>query len=164
MNDSIPTSLAASLERITAAELSPVARLGHVVLMLVAAAMTILVASLLLTEPALPTRTSAAFTVLVAMGLCWTTYAGWALTHRRGLLANLRVVAGRMAVTFTAVFVLGSLGLAIATGKTSLFLAAGLGAAMLLVAVGLLVRAKRHFALLQARREALEDELRKQGE
>lgn len=164
MHDPIPAGLRASLERITAAELSPVARLGHVALMLVAAAMTIVVTSLLLTEPALPTRTSAAFAVMAVMGLSWTAYAGWALTHRRGLLANLRVVAGRMAVTFTMVFVLGALALALVAGKTSLYLAAALGSAMLLIAVGLLMRAKRDVAALQARRHALEAEIKAGGE
>jgi hypothetical protein len=160
MNDPIPAELAASLERITAAELSPVARLGHVALMLVAAAMSIVLVSLLLTEPALPARTQVAFIVMLVIGLSWTAYAGWALAHRRGLLANLRVVAGRLAVSFTSVFVLGALGLALATGTTAFYLAAGLGAGMLLLAIGLLLRAKRHLANLQARYRALEDQIK----
>lgn len=159
MSGLLSPELAASLERITAAELSSIARLGHVALMLVAAAMSIAVASLLVTEPALPPRTRAAFVVMVVIGLSWTVYALWVLTYKRGLLANLRVVAGRMAVTFTSIFVLGALSLGIATGTTGFYLAAGLGAGMLAVAIGLLVRANRHRANLQARCRALESEI-----
>jgi hypothetical protein len=160
MNEDLSPELAASLARITAAELSPAARLGHVLLLLAAAAISIVIASLLATEPTLPLRTRLSFALMLAMGLSWIVYSTWALTHVRSLLANLRVVAGRMAVAFTAAFAFGALGLGIATGTTGFYLASGLGAGMLAIAIGLLVRAHRHLANLQARRRALESDIK----
>ncbi|MEU1240931.1 hypothetical protein ABZ388_11255 [Micromonospora parva] len=46
------------------------------------------------TEPELPTRTSVAFAALVAIGLCWAAFGGWAVTRRTPLFARDRVVAG----------------------------------------------------------------------
>lgn len=66
-------SIVAGLERLARTELSLGTRLAHVLLALVASAMTIVVVSLLQTEPALPPRTMTAFG-------CWLSSAsdGWA--------------------------------------------------------------------------------------
>ena len=63
---------------------SPVRALS-VALLLVAAAMTAVVASLWLTEPTLPTRTAVACGVMTLMGLSWMVSSGWVLTTRRPL-------------------------------------------------------------------------------
>jgi uncharacterized membrane protein len=155
-----PTSTPdASLERLTAAALSAPARFGHVALLLAALAMSIVLTSLLATEPALPMQTRLPFAVMLAMALSWVGYATWVLRHRWTLLANHRIVAGRMAVSFTTIFTLAALSAGIVAGQPGLFLAAGLGAALLAVAVVLLVRAHRNFDRLQARRLELEREL-----
>ena len=102
-----PTPPTADLRRLLDAELSLRSRLGYVALLLASAAMTAVIASLWLTEPTLPTRTAVAFAVLTLIGLSWIVFSGWVLTRRRPLFGRDGLVAGRMAVTFTAAFVVG---------------------------------------------------------
>jgi hypothetical protein len=155
---SLPMS-AAALRHLADAELSLRSRLGYVALLLSSLTMTGVVAALWLTEPALPLRTHMGFAVMSAIGLSWVVFALWVLTHRRVLLARHRIVAGRMAVTFSLVFVIGALAVGYATGAAAAFAAAAVGVVMLTAAVVLLVRAHRTFARLAERRRALEREL-----
>ena len=138
------------------AELSLKARVAHVALLLVALIATAGLLSLWLTEPALPARTHAAFALLVAINVSWTLYALRVLTHRRVLFARHRIIAGRMAVTFTSVFLAGAVAVGVTTGAAAAFLAAGLGVGMLVAAVAVLARAHRAHARLTARRLELE--------
>lgn len=149
----------AAVRQLADAELSVPSRLGHIALLLAAVGMTVLVASLWLTEPALPLRTHVAFGVMTAIGLSWNALAIWVLTTRRILFARHRIVAGRMAVTFTAAFTTGALAMAAATGAAAALAAAGTGVVMVAVAVVILRRAHRASARLMARRDMLEREL-----
>ncbi len=151
-----PETLAGDLRRLTAQELSLPSRLRYVALLLVAATLSTVVIALLATEPTLPRRTSMALGVLAIIGVSWTTFATWVLTHRRVLLAGHRVVAGRLAVVFCGVFVVGALAVGLTTSRVSPFAAAAMGAVMLAVALALLSRARRQFAQLSRRREELE--------
>ena len=157
MNQTDP--LSAALRRITDEALSPLSRAAHVALMLVSLAMTILLVSLLATEPALPMRTQVSFGAMTAIGLAWVAYASWVLRHRRSLLANQRVVAARMALVFSLAFTAGAAWLGFADGQPAMRWAAGLGAVMAAVAIGILVRAHRHRAGLLARRRQLEQQI-----
>jgi hypothetical protein len=157
--DFVSPSPSAELRRLVAAELSLPSRIRYVGLLLVAVAMTVLVLSLLLTEPSLPVRAQIAFAVLAMIGLSWTGFATWVLTRRRALFAYDKVIAGRMAVLFTCVFLGGAVALGLTTGRTALFAAAALGVVMLGGAVVQLVRAQRTFAALTARRDALAREI-----
>ena len=158
--DYTPSPMSASaLQRLADAELSVRSRLGHVALLLVALMMTSVIGALWLTEPALPRRTQLAFGVMIAAGLSWAAFALWVLARRRVLLARHGIVAGRMAVTFTALFLAGALAVGYETGGRAPYTAAGLGVVMLGGAVATLVRAHRTFARLTARRRALELEL-----
>jgi hypothetical protein len=150
---------AAALQRLADAELSMGARLGHVALLLVALMMSSVIAALWLTEPALPGRTQLAFGMMIVIGLSWVAFALWVLTHRRVLLARHRIVAGRMAVTFTALFLAGALAAGYQTGGRAAFAAASLGVVMLGAAVAVLLHAHRTVARLTARRRTLELEL-----
>jgi len=152
-------NLSATLRRITDQSLSPLARAGHVALLLVSLAMTILLVSLLATETALPTRTQVSFGAMTAIGLAWAAYASWVLRHRRSLLANQRVVAARMALVFSLVFTTGAGWLGFVDGQPAMRWAASLGAVMAAVATGILVRAHRHRAGLLARRHQLEQQI-----
>ena len=154
-----PDQLSATLRRITDESLSPVSRAAHVALLLVSLALTIVLVSLLATEPALPTRTLVSFGSMTAIGLAWVAYASWVLRHRRSLLANQRVVAARMALLFSLVFTGGAGWLGFADGQPAMRWAASLGAVMAAVAIGILVRAHRHRAGLLARRRQLEKEI-----
>ena len=156
----LPSAPSASSARaLMHGELSTLARFGHVALLLVAAAMTLAVGSLWATEPSLPVRTHVAFAAIVLIGSAWVVYATWTLSSRRPLLGRHRVVAGRMAVTFTSVFVIGCVLTAMTTGHPAGYAAAGLGGLMLAVAVWLLVRARREVARLTARRAEIERRL-----
>lgn len=156
---SLPAESAAALQRLLDMELSLPSRLGYVALLLVALTMTAVIAALWATEPVLPLRTHIAFALMVAIGLSWIIFSVWALTHRRILFARHQVVAGRMAVTFTTVFLLGTLVVGYSTGRPEAYKASAVGMALVGLAVVVLVRAKRTFAHLLARRDALAREL-----
>jgi hypothetical protein len=145
-----------SIRRLANGELSLAARLGYVALLLAAAAMSTVVLSLWLTEPVLPARTQAAFGVMSLIGFAWSVFALWALSARRPLFARDRLIAGRMAVTFAAVFVAGALAAVIVSGSAAAWSALSSGGALLALAVGVWRGARRRVAALSARRSALE--------
>jgi hypothetical protein len=147
------------LPRLLDAELSRPSRFRHVALLLGSLTMTIIVVSLWLTEPALPTRTQAAFGLMIVIGLSWAAFAVWVLIARRTLLGRDSIVAGRMAVSFTTMFIVGALTLGYMNGGTAPYAAAAMGLGLLAAAVALLVRAQRRVTALTTRREALEREL-----
>jgi hypothetical protein len=151
-----PSSLSDELRQLTVLELSLPSRLRYVCLLLAAATMTAIVTALLVTEPALPTRAAIALGVLAVIGLSWVVFAAWVLTRRRVLLGRHRLVAGRLAVVFSSVFVMGALAVGFVTASAPPFAAAALGVVMLAIAVAMLVRARRQFARLSARRAELE--------
>jgi len=155
----LPTGSAAALQRLVDAELSLPSRLGYVALLLAALTMTTVVGTLWATEPALPPRTQLAFGAIVAIGSSWVAFALRVLTHRRVLLARHRIVAGRMAVTFTSFFVLAALALGATTGGSGPYKAAAVGIVMLAAAVVVLVHAHRSFDRLAARRDVLRREI-----
>jgi len=161
MNDmTSPRLSVVEMQRIISGELSLRSRLRYTALLLLALLVTVAIASLWLTEASLPARTRVAFGVMVGIGLSWAAYAAWVLTRRRVLLAGHRVIAARMAVTFTTIFVIGSVALGIwsPAGRPA-YAAAGLGAGLLIVAVAMLLSARRRFEELMQRRRALEQEL-----
>ncbi len=155
-----PPALTQKLRRLTTLALSPRARFGYVALLLAASTMTAIVTALLVTEVDLPTRTVTALAIMIAIGLSWIGFAGWVLTHKRILLGRQRVIAGRLAVAFCAVFVAGAALVGAATSGPAAVAATGLGVVMLLVALGLWWRASSVFRQLSARREALERQLK----
>ena len=154
-----PPALVDDLRRITASELSRPARIGYVSLALAASTMTVIVTALLLTEPSLPLRASIALGVLAVIGVSWVAFALWVLTRRRILLGRHRVVAGRMAVGFSAVLCIGALAVGYATSSRSAFAAAAMGVLMILIATVMLVRARRTVEQLSKRRDELERQL-----
>ena len=150
---------AAELCRLLDAELSVHSRIGHVALLLASAAMTVVVASLWLTEPALLPRTRVAFAVMTLVGLSWMAFSGWVLSRRRPLLGHDSLVAGRLAVTCTSTFAGGALAVGYSSGEQAAYAAAAMGVVLIAAAVTLLLRARRNVARLTRRREALEREL-----
>jgi hypothetical protein len=142
--------------RITSAELSLQSRIAHGVLLAASLAMTMVLVALLLTESDLPLRTSAALTVLAAIGTIWTGYAAWVLTQRRVLFARQRLVAGWLALIFTSIFTAGAFAIGIAADVSAGFAAGGLGLGLVACSGLLLARARRRLAVLLDRRRALE--------
>ncbi len=154
-----PAAALEQLHRLARTELSMRARIAHVLLALAASAMTIIVTSLWLTERALPTRTSVAFALLALMGVGWVVFSLWVLRSRRVMLARHRVVAGRLAATFTSVFAIGCVALAATTPEGSYWPAVMMAGVLWVVAVAVWRRAERAHAELAAKRDALAREL-----
>jgi hypothetical protein len=147
------------IRRLAKSELSMTSRLGYVALLLVAGAMTVIIVSMWATEPGLPGRARFAFAVMTGIGISWIGLATWALTTRRVLAAQDRVIAGWMAVTFTSVFVVGAGLVAFLARNAAGLQALGMGLLMLALAVRALWKARRRRSELLARREELEREL-----
>ena len=162
MQNGAPPLIVDDLHALTRAELSRRPRFLYVGVLLGSAAMTAVTGTLLVTEPSMPARTRAAFLVLSLIGLSWVAFCSWALTHRRPLLGRDRVIAGRMAACFCAIFTAGALAMTAGGGGRTAISAAGLGLVMLAVAVILLRRAAADVRRLSARRDRLAQEL--QGE
>ena len=135
----------AMVSKLAQGELSVKARLGYVALMLVSSVMTVVIVSLWLTEAWLPLRTHLAFGAMSLIGISWLALATWALTTRRILLARDRVIAGRMSVAFTALFVAGAIAAVVMTATPAAFLALATGAVMFVVALRVLAGARRRF-------------------
>lgn len=154
-----PPNVVQDLRALTAVELSLPSRVRYVGLLLVASMMTVLVAALLLTEPALPARTSGALGTLAVIGASWSLFATWVLTRKRPLLGYHRVVAARLAVGFCSVFTAGTLAIGYAVSGAWAFTAAAMGAVMLTAALVMQGRARRRFASLSTRRAELERSL-----
>jgi hypothetical protein len=137
-------------------ELSKRGRIGHIALLMCASAMTVGLVMLWATETGLPLRTHVAFALMVAIGGAWTAYAAWVLTTRSVLLARHRIVAAWMGVIFSSAFTV----LFAIVGYTGNFgampyAAAGVELVLVAAAIVMLVRARRRFAALVARRDAL---------
>jgi hypothetical protein len=144
------------IRNIVDVELSKRGRVGHTALLLCASAMTIGLVTLWATETGLPLRTHIAFGMMVAIGGAWTAYAAWVLTTRSVLLARHRIVAAWMGVIFSSAFTV----LFAIVGYTGNFgampyAAAGVELGLVAAAIVMLVRARRHFAELVARRDEL---------
>lgn len=150
----VPKISVEEMQNMVNQELSLPSRLGYTVLLLAALTVAGGTASLWLTEVGLPARTRIAFAAIVIIGSAWVVYALWVLTRRRVLLAGHRIIAGRMAVAFSAVFAAGSLALGV-------YAATAFGLLMVAVAIGVLVHARRRFAQLTYRRRELEEMLRR---
>jgi hypothetical protein len=148
------------MQKQMARELSLPARLGHTALLVVSASVSALTASLWLTEPSLPLRTHIAFGAIVTIGLAWTGFAWWVLANRRVMLANQSVIATRMALAFTALFLIGAVILRSRLGTGGIIMSAVLFAVASVNAVA----AHRRFTRLVALRRSLERGAVERGE
>lgn len=152
-------ALEAALAELTEQTLSRGERAGHLAMTLFAGAMTLMMIALITTEPNVPTRTMIAFWVLLAIAASWVAYGLRVLSRRRPLLANREVVAGRMALFFSALFTAGTMAVGWVNAGIAITPVTSLGATMTAVAVGNLARAMWRRSRLQALRERLEREL-----
>jgi hypothetical protein len=143
------------VRNLAGAELSLKARMGYVALLLASAGMTVVVTSLWLTEPGLPMRTQIAFGAMSLIGASWLLLSIWALSTRRPLFARDRVIAGRMAVVFTSVFMMGAVAAVILVGNAMSYAVLATGAVMLGLAIRAWSIARKRFAELAGRRAAL---------
>jgi hypothetical protein len=153
------TPLETALADLTERTLSRGERAGHVALTLFAAAMALVVALLLATEPGVPMRTTIAFWVLLAIAVSWVAYGLRVLSRRRPLLAEREVVAGRMGLLYSAVFTAGTTAVGMVNAGQLVTPATWLGATMTAVALANLLRAQWRRAQLVALRARLEREL-----
>jgi hypothetical protein len=149
----------AAVQKLARGEMSLKARVGYVALLLGSTAMTVGLVSLWLTEAYLPLRAQLAFGAMSLIGISWAVLASWALFTRRVLLARDRVIAGRMSVAFTGLFLAGAIAAVLVSGKPAAFGAAATGAVMFVIALRVLSGARRRFSELSVRRAELEREL-----
>lgn len=156
-----PRPSVAEMKRLVASELSTGRRVLYTLLLCFDLAVGVVVAALLVTEDGLPVRTRVAFVGMLTIAAVWAVFFTLTLTRKKVLLARQQVIAGWIAVAFSALFAVGCFVLAaVAPERRAMALAAGAcGVGMLAVAGWLLVRARRRFAALMARRRKLEHEL-----
>lgn len=150
----------AELERALAAEVSLRSRMRYVAVGLAGGCAAVLIAVLWATEPQpLPSPTQAAFAALIAVGLAWAVFAGWALTRRRPLFARDRVLGARLALAVTTVTAIAGTALAAARGTATEALGTALVGIVLITVAGLLLaRERSHHRELLRLRDALQSE------
>jgi hypothetical protein len=136
-------------------ELSRRSRVFHVAVLIAAVAMGTVVASIWLTEPALPVRTQVAFCALLLIAAGWCGHATWVLACRAILLVPHQVRAARLALGCTLVFLLGGLTAWLGAGVPVARFASLSGLVMTGIAVVNLRRASRRHAGLLLRRDEL---------
>jgi hypothetical protein len=144
-------------------ELSRASRWGKVTLVLVSVMMCGVIGLLGVTEPSLPSGVRIVFAVIGTIGVSCSVFAFRALSNRRALLAWHGVIAGRIAVAFAAMIVLGASIIGFMKGIPSAFGVAGFGVLLLCGAIALLRQENRKFAALTARRHALAQQLKAGG-
>jgi len=161
MTEPLPNdALHAQLAELTDRTLSRSGRYGHLALTVVATVMAACLAGLLFTEPDMPKHVMVAFSVMFAITSAWAAFGARVLSRRRPLLANREVVAGGMAVAFSALFTIAAALIGILVGGHTMVTSASiLGATLTLVAIAVLVRALLRRAELRALRARLEREL-----
>lgn len=155
----IRPALETALAQLTEQTLSRGERAGHLAMTLFAGAMALVMIGLITTEPDVPLRTLIAFWVLLAIAASWACYGLRVLSRRRPLLANREVVAGRMALLFSAVFTAGTMAVGWVNAGILVPPVTWLGATMTAVAVVNLARALWRRSRLEALRKRLEHEL-----
>src|SRR5689334_13949502 len=96
------------VRRMLRAELSFRTRAAYLAALLLTTTFAIALLSLWLTESHLPVRTHVAFGLLVMINTGWSAFCAWALAQRKVLYARQGVIAGRLAVLWSAVFVMGA--------------------------------------------------------
>lgn len=159
MVDDFPTQLKTKMLHTNQTALSWRDRMAHVVLLLLAIGMGIVLIALLVTEPDLPMRTIAAFSVMLLIAIGWTIFATWVLARRHPLYSRHKVVAGWMATAFSLVFTTSSFIAAWLGGGSAFTITAGAGTIVVVAATAFLFLAKRQFRKLKSQRLSLTREL-----
>ena len=150
----VPAITASDIQRMLRAEFSTKARTAYVVWLLCTATFAAALLSLWLTEPVLALRTHIAFAILVAVNLSWAGFCSWALTRKKVLYARQGVIAGRLAVCWSGVFVAFALVAGWTSGRQGAGLMASASGLLFLGASALMLRRAtvRRQQLLELRR------------
>jgi hypothetical protein len=141
-------------------ELSRVARLGQVTLLLAFIVMVGIIGLLGISEPSLPSRARVAFAAIIAIGVLGTVSTLWTLSTRGAVLAKHRVIGCRVAVAFATMIVLGASIIGFVKGIPFAFGVAGFGVILLAGTIALLRQENGKLSALTARRYALEQQLK----
>ncbi|MEN1727674.1 MAG: hypothetical protein AAGJ52_04465 [Pseudomonadota bacterium] len=118
--------------------------------------MSLVLLSLLMTEPDLRTRTQVTFAVMLMISLGWASYAAWTLKYRWTLLAQHRIAASFIGITASLAFTLGAALIAIITREAAAGAAATSGLFMVALAGLALKSALERRRALSRRRDELE--------
>jgi len=141
-------------------ELSRVARLGQVTLLLAFIVMVGIIGLLGISEPSLPSRARVAFAAIIAIGVLGGVSALWTLSTRGAVLARHRVIGCRVAVAFAAMIVLGASIIGFVKAIPFAFGVARFGVILLAGTIALLRQETGKVSVLTARRHALERRLK----
>jgi hypothetical protein len=128
----------------------------HALLLLFDAGVVVMLVALWSTETSLPWQTHLAFGAMLAVGLAWMGFFTWVLSRRRPLFALDKVIAGRLALMFTTLFLVG--GIAVAAQRAQwrgLLMVVLVGGMFVAAAATILARALRLRRSLTQRREEL---------
>ena len=147
------------LRALAETELSRVARLGQVTLLLAFVMMVGIIGLLGITDPSLASRVRVVFAAITAIGVFSSVFAFRALRSRGALLAWHRVIACRVGVASAAMIVLGASIIGFLKAIPSAFVVAGFGVILLGGSIALLRQENGKFAALIARRNALAQQL-----
>ncbi len=142
-------------------ELTRRSRAGFTLLLLIDLAVGAVIASLLMSEEGLPLRTQIAFATMLVIAFVWAVFFVRTLSRRTLFLAGHRLAAARLSVAFTSLFTLAALVLATVdeSVRAPSLSAFGFGSVMLVVAITLLVRARKRVGGLIARKRQLEHQV-----
>ena len=151
------------LRALAETEISRVARLGQVTVLLAFVMMVGIIGLLGITEPSLASRARVVFAAITAIGVFGIVSALWALSTRGALLARHRVIGCRVAVAFAAMIVVGASIIGFLKAIPSAFAVAGFGVILLGGTIALLRQENGKFAALIARRDALAQQLKAGG-
>jgi hypothetical protein len=128
-------------------------RVAYLVVALAGLTGSALIGLLWATEPGLPPRTAAAFAVLMAIGLGWAAFGGWAVTRRVPLFARDRVVAAWLGTGAWLAFALGASVITIVRQKFEPSLLGVVVALGVLAAVNLRAARRARAALVRRKTE-----------
>ena len=130
-----------SIEQLVASRLSRWRVVALITLAVVGLVESILLASLVATEPGLPTDTAVAMTGLAVGGAVWTAYAVWQLAFRQVLLLVGRVVATAIGTVFSTVATVGGIAIALARNQPTAAVTIAVGGGILIGVAGWLLGA-----------------------
>lgn len=151
-----PTFSIEQAQRYVRDEASMKRRILYALLLFFDAGMVVLITALWTTESSLPLRTHLAFAGMLAIGLVWLALFGWVLTRHRPLFALDRVIAGRLGLAFTSLFLVWGWIITSQRGGWSAVLTVTLvGGTLVAVAAAVLARATRTRGALLHRRDEL---------
>jgi hypothetical protein len=145
-----------ALHRLTDQALDSTQRVGHLLLVLAAAAIAFALGGMLVERLPISRNATLGIAAMFALTTVWLVYGVRVLMRRRTLLVDGQVAAARLALLFTATVTAGAMAFGALVGARAMTGASWFGVLMMSMAVIMYVRAWRRRAALQSLRARLE--------